>query len=109
MLHSISTAFKSLLRPSEISSHDKSPADSLAGKRRFLTLCLLFLIAEPKMSISHKMKAIWEILLIFHQIVPYLMLFMFISSVFICSVSQRAFLIDGNTKKDIKIRFRYTE
>lgn len=31
MLHSISTAFKSLLRPSEVSSHDKSPADSLAG------------------------------------------------------------------------------
>ncbi|KAF5301612.1 hypothetical protein FQA39_LY10659 [Lamprigera yunnana] len=31
MLHSISTAFKSLLRPSEMSSHDKSPADSLAG------------------------------------------------------------------------------
>ncbi|KAF5274831.1 hypothetical protein FQR65_LT00414 [Abscondita terminalis] len=31
MLHSISTAFKSLLRPSEMSSHDKSPADSLAS------------------------------------------------------------------------------
>lgn len=31
MLHSISTAFKSLLRPSEMSSHDKSPADSLAA------------------------------------------------------------------------------
>ncbi|XP_063921461.1 mediator of RNA polymerase II transcription subunit 16 isoform X1 [Zophobas morio] len=31
MLHSISTAFKSLLRPSEMSSHDKSPADSLAN------------------------------------------------------------------------------
>lgn len=37
MLHSISTAFKSLLRPSEISSHDKSPADSLSSK--FLTIC----------------------------------------------------------------------
>lgn len=32
MLHSISTAFKSLLRPSEMSSHDKSPADSLASE-----------------------------------------------------------------------------
>lgn len=31
MLHSIATAFKSLLRPSEMSSHDKSPADSLAS------------------------------------------------------------------------------
>ncbi|XP_056641241.1 mediator of RNA polymerase II transcription subunit 16 [Diorhabda sublineata] len=31
MLHSISTAFKSLLRPSEMNSHEKSPADSLAG------------------------------------------------------------------------------
>jgi mediator of RNA polymerase II transcription subunit 16 len=31
MLHSISTSFKSLLRPSEVSSHDKSPADSLAN------------------------------------------------------------------------------
>ncbi|XP_066249604.1 mediator of RNA polymerase II transcription subunit 16 [Euwallacea similis] len=30
MLHSISRAFKSLLRPSEMSSHDKSPADSLS-------------------------------------------------------------------------------
>ncbi|XP_019881437.1 mediator of RNA polymerase II transcription subunit 16 isoform X1 [Aethina tumida] len=30
MLHSISTAFKSLLRPSEMNSHEKSPADSLA-------------------------------------------------------------------------------
>lgn len=32
MLHSISTAFKSLLRPSEMSSHDKSPADSLTSE-----------------------------------------------------------------------------
>ncbi|XP_044738530.1 mediator of RNA polymerase II transcription subunit 16 [Chrysoperla carnea] len=31
MLHSIATAFKSLLRPSDMSSHDKSPADSLAA------------------------------------------------------------------------------
>lgn len=31
MLHSIATAFKSLLRPSDLSCHDKSPADSLAG------------------------------------------------------------------------------
>ncbi|XP_060526788.1 mediator of RNA polymerase II transcription subunit 16 isoform X2 [Cylas formicarius] len=31
MLHSISTAFKSLLRPSEMNSHEKSPADSLAA------------------------------------------------------------------------------
>ncbi|CAG9855995.1 unnamed protein product [Phyllotreta striolata] len=31
MLHSISTAFKSLLRPSEMNSHEKSPADSLAS------------------------------------------------------------------------------
>ncbi|CAG9766408.1 unnamed protein product [Ceutorhynchus assimilis] len=30
MLHSISTAFKSLLRPSEMNSHEKSPADSLS-------------------------------------------------------------------------------
>lgn len=32
MLHSIATAFKSLLRPSEMSSHEKSPADSLTSK-----------------------------------------------------------------------------
>lgn len=32
MLHSISTAFKSLLRPSEMSSHEKTPADTLASK-----------------------------------------------------------------------------
>lgn len=32
MLHSIATAFKSLLRPSDLSCHDKSPADSLSGK-----------------------------------------------------------------------------
>ncbi|KAL3286485.1 hypothetical protein HHI36_000991 [Cryptolaemus montrouzieri] len=31
MLHNISTAFKSLLRPSEMSSHEKSPADSLSN------------------------------------------------------------------------------
>lgn len=31
MLHSISTAFKSLLRPSETNNLDKSPADSLAS------------------------------------------------------------------------------
>uniref|UniRef100_A0A6M2DDA2 Mediator of RNA polymerase II transcription subunit 16 n=1 Tax=Xenopsylla cheopis TaxID=163159 RepID=A0A6M2DDA2_XENCH len=30
MLHSISTAFKSLLRPSEINAHDKGPAEKLA-------------------------------------------------------------------------------
>ncbi|XP_054283899.1 mediator of RNA polymerase II transcription subunit 16-like [Macrosteles quadrilineatus] len=29
MLHSVSTAFKTLLRPSDLSSHDKGPADSL--------------------------------------------------------------------------------
>lgn len=32
MLHNISTAFKSLLRPSEMNSHEKSPADSLSSK-----------------------------------------------------------------------------
>lgn len=32
MLHSIATAFKSLLRPSDLSCHDKSPADSLSGR-----------------------------------------------------------------------------
>ncbi|KAK7791584.1 hypothetical protein R5R35_007389 [Gryllus longicercus] len=31
MLHSVATAFKSLLRPSDLSSHDKGPADSLAA------------------------------------------------------------------------------
>lgn len=31
MLHSIATAFKSLLRPSDLTSHDKGPAESLAG------------------------------------------------------------------------------
>ncbi|KDR19237.1 Mediator of RNA polymerase II transcription subunit 16 [Zootermopsis nevadensis] len=30
MLHSVATAFKSLLRPSDLSSHDKGPAESLA-------------------------------------------------------------------------------
>lgn len=47
MLHSIATAFKSLLRPSEISSHDKSPADSLSSKicffffsRKFFVTCI---------------------------------------------------------------------
>lgn len=32
MLHSVATAFKSLLRPSDLSSHDKGPAESLASK-----------------------------------------------------------------------------
>lgn len=36
MLHSISTAFKSLLRPSEMSSHEKSPANSLSSTYSFL-------------------------------------------------------------------------
>lgn len=31
MLHSVATAFKSLLRPSELTSHDKGPAESLAS------------------------------------------------------------------------------
>lgn len=31
MLHSIATAFKSLLRPSELVSYEKGPAESLAG------------------------------------------------------------------------------
>ncbi|KAG8222993.1 hypothetical protein J437_LFUL000701, partial [Ladona fulva] len=31
MLHSVATAFKSLLRPSDLSSHDKGPAESLAA------------------------------------------------------------------------------
>lgn len=31
MLHSIAAAFKSLLRPSELTSHDKGPAESLAA------------------------------------------------------------------------------
>ncbi|KAL1132653.1 hypothetical protein AAG570_010605 [Ranatra chinensis] len=31
MLHSVSTAFNSLLRPSDMSSHDKGPAESLAS------------------------------------------------------------------------------
>nr|CAD7409211.1 unnamed protein product [Timema poppensis] len=31
MLHSVATAFKSLLRPSDMSSHDKGPAESLAA------------------------------------------------------------------------------
>ncbi|XP_073982952.1 mediator complex subunit 16 isoform X2 [Rhodnius prolixus] len=31
MLHSVSTAFTSLLRPSDLSSHDKGPAESLAA------------------------------------------------------------------------------
>jgi len=29
MIHSVATAFKSLLRPSELISHDKGPAESL--------------------------------------------------------------------------------
>lgn len=32
MLQSVATAFKSLLRPSDLSSHEKGPAESLAGK-----------------------------------------------------------------------------
>lgn len=31
MLYSIATAFKTLLRPSDMSNHDKGPAESLAG------------------------------------------------------------------------------
>lgn len=31
MIHSVATAFKSLLRPSDLISHDKGPADSLAA------------------------------------------------------------------------------
>lgn len=31
MLHSVATAFKSLLRPSDLSSHDKGPAESLSA------------------------------------------------------------------------------
>ncbi|XP_067002981.2 mediator of RNA polymerase II transcription subunit 16 isoform X2 [Anabrus simplex] len=31
MLHSVATAFKSLLRPSDLTSHDKGPAESLAA------------------------------------------------------------------------------
>lgn len=30
MIHSVATAFKSLLRPSDLISHDKGPAESLA-------------------------------------------------------------------------------
>jgi mediator of RNA polymerase II transcription subunit 16 len=36
MLHSVATAFKSLLRPSDLSSHDKGPAESLAGNYRVI-------------------------------------------------------------------------
>ena len=38
MLHSVATAFKSLLRPSDLSSHDKGPAESLAGNYRVIIL-----------------------------------------------------------------------
>lgn len=31
MLYSVSTAFKSLLRPSDLSSPDRGPAESVAG------------------------------------------------------------------------------
>lgn len=31
MIHSVATAFKSLLRPSDMISHDKGPAESLAA------------------------------------------------------------------------------
>jgi len=31
MIHSVATAFKSLLRPSDLISHDKGPAESLAA------------------------------------------------------------------------------
>lgn len=34
MLHSILIAFKSLLRPSDLTSHDKGPAENLASKSR---------------------------------------------------------------------------
>lgn len=32
MLHSILIAFKSLLRPADLASHDKGPAENLASK-----------------------------------------------------------------------------
>jgi len=32
MLHSILIAFKNLLRPSDLTSHDKGPAENLASK-----------------------------------------------------------------------------
>lgn len=38
MLHSVSTAFKTLLRPSDLSSHDKGPADSLQGNKNYLMI-----------------------------------------------------------------------
>lgn len=31
MIHSVATAFKSLLRPSDLITHDKGPAESLAA------------------------------------------------------------------------------
>lgn len=37
MLYSIATAFKTLLRPSDMSNHDKGPAESLAGTSDTIT------------------------------------------------------------------------
>lgn len=38
MLYSIATAFKTLLRPSDMANHDKGPAESLAGEKSFFQL-----------------------------------------------------------------------
>ncbi|XP_059470201.1 mediator of RNA polymerase II transcription subunit 16 [Neocloeon triangulifer] len=50
MLHSISTAFKSLLRPSDLVNHEKSPADSIsmAMTEPLADINRVLLIVEPK-------------------------------------------------------------
>lgn len=43
ILHSILIAFKSLLRPSDLTSHDKGPAENLASENRLIYLFLCWL------------------------------------------------------------------
>lgn len=44
MLHSILIAFKSLLRPSDLISHDKGPAENLASKIYNITLVYIHIV-----------------------------------------------------------------
>lgn len=55
MLHSVSNAFKTLLRPSDLSSHDKGPADSLQGNTFFyffvkIELCIILSLKASKVK-----------------------------------------------------------
>lgn len=52
MLHSILIAFKSLLRPSDLTSHDKGPAENLASKCDWKRVCVFFLNSLDNLLLS---------------------------------------------------------